>query len=174
MPAVIRSNVSDILLLLRQRIADITDLNINRIIITQLDPEDVPHYAGVKEVLLQVMQEDRTGSISDGSSRVDDRRTRTIQVVCRSRLYLDRDIQDLDRLTNATLGFLAFEDSVYDAVCEFFATDSDDNVLTSAGMKTHSITKPSRERADPNWVYSTLTLHFEYTRDLDQTRAYGF
>ena len=176
-PSFIRSNLATILNLAITQLTTYaliggptgTAIDPSRIFVSVLDADSCPLFDGDQDVILRVMGERREGGMLEGAGRVDDRRTREIQVVMRSRVYLDQVEQDLIRLTDASLGHLWLEDAVADALEIFMATDGDGNVLTTPWY-LEGPTAPQAMRNDRNWVWSAFTCSFDYERALDQSR----
>jgi hypothetical protein len=169
MAAVIRSNVRAILLAIQAEVLVQSGLVSDQIMISVLEPQDVPHFNAAQEVIIQVLNEGLVDNVANYSGRVDDRRVRTLRFACRTRLLLDQSGQDFYRLTDASLGHLALEDAVYDAVRCFMPTDDLENAI-GLPVRGGPFSQPRRERADDSWVVSTFTADVEYSRDLDQDR----
>ena len=166
-PAQIPSNVGPILLLLQVQLATWLNWSMRRIIITALPPEQVPHYNAEQDVLLAPKSERPDVGAIDGGGRYDNIRYRTLDLVARTRLFLDLTGRDPSRLTDTSLGHFALEDKIVDAVELFFTVDANQNCL-ALPMRVGTISEPRREaRENNNWVYSTFNVEFEYQRLLD-------
>lgn len=162
-----RASIQDALLLLRSQIASVTGLDESFVVVT-LD-DQAPHYRGNRDVLLVLGDESKDEPMIEGGGRVVNMRYRTVDVVPRLRCHLDRSDADLLKLTDESLGFLAFEALVVDAVELFIATDASENAL-SLPMTADRVSRPQRDRDDPNWVSSRFSVTIAYLRDLDQSR----
>lgn len=168
MASQIRSTFREILLLLREQIITVTSLDPSRVILTAR--EDVPHVSAEQDILLVPLDEvpDRENIAAAG--RVCNYRTRKVKVVLRSRLVLDQVGQDFVHLTDASLGHLALEDAVCDALEIFTPEDADRNALTACPVRLEGLSRPQPERAAPEWITSSWDLSVEYLRALDQNR----
>jgi len=167
-PAFLRANIGPIILLLQAQIVAKTSLDVSHVGVVADDGLDVPTYQGDQDVLIRPMEENKEPGMLEGSGRVDDRRDRKIFIYCRTRLYLDQVDSDLARLSDASLGHLALEDAVANAVEIWAATDANNNIL-SFPTYVEGPTHPQKLRADPNWVCSTFTATIGYERNLDQS-----
>jgi hypothetical protein len=165
----VRADFRAILLLLRQQIATVTEMHLSFIVVALGSPDDVPHHRGDKDVLLIPGDETPDADVIEGGGRVVNLRYRKLEVVPRMRRHLDRAEADLIRLTDESLGFLAFEDSVLDACEIFMAEDASQNVV-ALPAPCGRVGRPRKDRQDGNWVSSTIDVTLGYLRDLDQSR----
>ncbi len=170
------TSISGWLPLVEDQLVLVTGLDSTRVLITAMDPDETPHYGADKDVLVKLLGERPAGSAWEGSGRVDNRRVRTVRVTVRTRAYLDQFPADKARLLDMTVGHILLEDAAYDAMCWFMPTDQLNNVLAVGGECQH-IEDCRRERpankatgGDGNWLISSFTVDFEYTRALDQSR----
>lgn len=165
-----RAACRESLLALAAQIATTVGLDPTAVSITLDQPRDVPLTTGNFDCLLIVGGESTWDDAFDGGGRVNDLRSRSIEVCCRSRSYSDVPHVDNTRLAGATFGHLAFEDAVYDAVQAFICVDGSGNALgcpTTIG----TISKPQRLKQDePGWVFSQFTATVLYEKSLDQSR----
>lgn len=164
-----RASLSDILAGARSFLVTQTGLDDSRVVITCLSPDDTPRLAAAQDVLLRLLNEEPEVGVIEGAGRYDNRRKRKLEVTQRTRLSLDVYGQDLYRLTDTTLGHLALEDTVCDALELYFPT-SGDNAL-SLPFRVGGLSSPQRLRADPDWLFSSFTVEIEYSRALDTTRV---
>ncbi len=142
-------------------------LDASRCLITALPAANVPHTQGDQDVLVRLMNENPNEGFIEGGGRVVDYRYRTLEITVRSRTYLDDVQQDLVRLTDSTLGHIVLEDAVVNALQCIQIGDSSQNLLTEP-MTVGSISTPEKDRDDPNWVSSSLSVKVPYSRNLDQ------
>lgn len=163
-----RTNPETILLAVLARLAETTELDESRIILSIIQPEDVPTFAAFQDVVVRAMSEMPDSGAVHGAGRHHDLRERTIEVSARTRVQLDQTAQALAQLTDATLGHLILENLIVEALQEWLAPGSDGDVLT-APMEVGRLTTPARLRTNPDWVCSTFTVNFQYVRDLDLT-----
>lgn len=139
----------------------------SRVIITVIDPRDVPRLAASSDVVIRIMGESPRTEIIDGSGRYDNRRTRRLKIACRSRLMLDLTGQDEQRIVHESLSHIVLEDAVLNAL-ELQWQDSALQALTSPWRLGH-LSDPERLKDDDTWVLSAFDAEFDYTRDLDLT-----
>lgn len=130
----------------------------------------VPHRLGDQEVIIRVLGEEPDRGVIDGAGRVSNRRTRRLQVECRTRLILDRDDEDLQRLTHSSVGHIELEDAVCDCLETFFPVDESGDALVGQPVRCHGLSDPRPDRDAREWVSSKWSVEFLYDRDLDQTR----
>ncbi len=158
-----------ILLAIKAQLALITGLDATRVHIDARDPSDIEHIDGGQDIIVRPMYERREPGMLEGGGRVNDRRVREVQVICRSRAYLDEVDSDEVRLTDPALGLLALEDKVADALEIFAAGDTAGNIFTfPMFLDGPGAAEPDRD--DPNWLHSAFTVQVGYVRVLDQSR----
>lgn len=162
------SSAREVLLALQAQVATITGLDLTRVIITAAEPADVPHHAAEQDILLRLGAEYSELSV-EGGGRFADLRRREVQVYCRSRLWLDTTDSDTARLTDASLGHVALEDRLLEAVQRWMPLEPADdpgaavNAIALPG-EAGGFSAPVRDRQDPSWVSSRLELSFQYQR----------
>ncbi|MDE2105775.1 MAG: hypothetical protein KGL39_51600 [Patescibacteria group bacterium] len=171
-PLPIRASLKDILLLIQTQVVAITGLDISRVIITAKSPDQVLHAGATEDILLRVMGERPDTNQIDGAGRIVNNRLRTVQVVVRTKVALDPTGQDQVHLTDPTLGHFVLEDSVVDALEEFFPLDINGNLLTAVPVRIGPWGLPTPDREDDTWLSSTADLEIVYTRNLDLTKGY--
>lgn len=147
------------------RLVTITGLDQTRIAITVLEPEKVPLFAATQDVLVRVMDEVPNEGVIDGGGRWENWRTRFLQISVRTRVQLDPAGQNLVQLTDASLGHLALEDLVIEAM-ELFSTPGDNGDVLTAPLRTGRFAKPEQMKQNPAWVYSTCDVEALYRREL--------
>ncbi len=165
--------IGTILRLLKAQLVSVTGLDPSRVHITARDANQMPHDSGDRDLIIRPMYERPTPGMLEGGGRKNDRRFREVQIIPRSRAYLDPVDSDEVRLTDGTLGLLALEDMVVDALEMFQVTQT---VQATGAVNTLTFpifvegpTAPEPDRDDENWVHSTFTLQIQYQRLLDQT-----
>lgn len=166
-----RATIRDITLDVRLWLISETGLDATRVFISVLSPEDTPVYGAPQDIILSWKAEEPDEGIIDGAGRYDNRRKRTLEVTCRTRLALDPGNQDHSRLTDESLGHFALEDSIVDALELYQPGEGDTIDVLAAPLRVGRLTEPKRRRGDGHWVYSTFTVSVEYRRDLDITRV---
>lgn len=185
MSEVIRSTTSAILLAVQARLRYYLDTRLTllaqaavlpseAIAVCIAEPEDVPHYTAARELLIAPQEEESDDDSSTGGGRVHTQCYRTFHVVCRSRLDLDQVGQDVARLTDASLGHLALEHGVKDALHIWMPTGvsavtSDvDDILVEYPIHWRRTSRTRPDRGDRSWVSSTLVFEVGYTDALNQ------
>jgi hypothetical protein len=161
-----RASGRGILLKLRLRVAEWCALDLSRVVVTVLDPSETPRTTAQQDILLRPGGEDSLEGILDGSGRYDDRRTRSLELSVRTRVQLDQAGQDLTRLTDASLGHVQMEDRLIDGL-QNYQVPGDGSDVWTAPLRLTRLSQPQRLKGDIDWVSSTFTAHYEYTRDLD-------
>lgn len=164
MPTLRRATCREILLAIHERIFASCKIPRERIVITAADAEDVEHVNAEQDVLLRAMGESPEAGI-EGGGRYVNRRKRTLEVVLRTRLWVDEAHTDTKRLTDASLGHWALEDLVVDALEHWFPLDSAGDAL-SEPVECKGISMPRKDRKDKGWISSRLDASFVYLRDL--------
>lgn len=167
-PRFMRSDISTILRLIKAQIVLKTGFQPSRVRITARDGNEVPHDCGDQDVLLRVMGEREEAGWLEGGGRATDGRTRTVEVICRSRCHSDAVDSDEVRLTDPALGLIPLEDRVKDALQILQVQDSNQNMLTFP-LYLAAPTAPETDRNDPNWVHSAMTLDVPYVQALTQS-----
>lgn len=168
MSRVTRAPFADVLEAVRARIVEVTELDDARVFITALDPDSAPRFGAAQDVLVRPASETPEAGTIDGAGRIDNRRKRRIEVTIRTRLLLDEADRDTSRLSDASLGHLALEDTVCDALELYNPTGEGDDAICLP-LRVGQLSQPQRLRSDPSWVASTFVVEAEYLRDLDQT-----
>lgn len=101
---------------------------------------------------------------SDGSSRICTYLSRQLEVVCHTRLALDYAAEDYIWLVHNSLGHLALEDAVANAMDDWLPMDNSGNVLTLQPVKLlggRAPTKEERVKA-PGWGLSVIQFAVAY------------
>ncbi len=138
-----------------------------------LDP-DPPHTSGDFRIMLEPLGE-RQDPTSDGSGRVEFRAIRTLKIVAQTRLGTDENIRDRVFLQGAafnqdspTIGHLAFEDMIVDAMILFQPVDDSQNVLTYKPCVYRNIERPARTAQEKASGFGHSWLYFDipYIRNL--------
>lgn len=167
----VAANLSDILTPTLAWLAQETGLDASCVYVTCLPPEQTPRFDAPQDVLVRPMNEEPDAAKIDGAGRYDNRRTRTLEVSARTRLHLDQAGRDGYRMTDESLGHLALEDRIADALELYYPSDGEDALC--APFRVGRLTAAARLRDDAFWVYSTFTVSVEYIRDLDTARLGG-
>ena len=161
-----RVGFAEVLLSLRQRLADATELTTDEVHVTAADLSAVPHHFGERDILLRLEGESPyPGEPAEGGGRYTDLRSRKVLVCCRTRVMLDTITSDLAHMTDAGIGHIRTEDVVYDALQQWMLLDADLHGLTLP-VQIGSWTAPTRDPADASWISSALDLTVNYQRDL--------
>lgn len=163
-----RASIGEIVLALRTYLVSETGLDDSRVVVTALPRESVPRLAAAQDLLIRVLGETPDTPVIDGAGRHDNRRHRTLEVTPRTRVSLDRLDQDLVRLTDESLGHLALEDMVADALELYHLEDGPD--VMAAPLRVMQLTAPERLQTDKHWIASSFTVALTYRRDMDVTR----
>lgn len=141
-------------------------LNAECIHITARD--SVPHFLAPQDILLRSGGETPHPDVIVAAGRIDNRRTRRVLVIMRSRMQLDQADEDVTRLLHATNGHHALEDAVADALEIFLPEDTDTNVIAAQPVRLTALSEPRPDPYDKDWVVSQWTLEIEYERALNQ------
>lgn len=166
--AQIRSSFRALLLALQAQLVASLEWDACRVPIVADDEEDVPHLMGDQDVLIRVMDETNDARQIESAGRYDNRRERKAKIIMRSRVLLDITGRSDIRLTDQTLGHLALEDAVCDALELFFVTDSNANLIAAYPPRLGPLSKPVRSRKHKEWVSSQFDLEVNYERALTQ------
>lgn len=161
-----RANFTEILLAVRAYLVSETGLDDTRVFVSALGADDVPRFSATQDLILRPQGEEPLAGIVDGSGRYDRRTRRSFEAIVRTRVLLDQSGRDSVRLTDASLGHLALEDAVVDALELYHLADSAGDAL-AAPLRVGRLTGPQRLRDDRTWVWSAFTVEVEHRRDLD-------
>lgn len=172
MPTVRRASASEVILLLRDALGVSLSWGVDRIPVVA-GAVEVPHLFGDQEVIIRVLGEKADRAQIDSAGRRINRRTRRLEVECRTRLVLDVSHEDRLRLTKDTVGHMTLEDVVADCLeCTLStATDSNGDVLVVGVVRVHDLTDPKPDRDAREWVSSKWSVEFAYDRALTQDRV---
>lgn len=173
MAAWVAATLNQILPVITARLAASTGLDATRVLVSVLQPEDVPCFGAAQDVVVRVMHEHEDAAVVDGCGRHDDRRLRLLEISPRTRVQLDASGQDLYRLTDLSLGHLALEDAVV-AALQLYSVAGSGGDVWSAPLRVRRVTMPDKLRSNPDWVCSTFGVDLEYRRDLDAALSTQF
>jgi hypothetical protein len=153
------------------------NLTLDRIFLN-LDPDTAEPTTGDRDILLDVGSE-RRDPTSDGSGRVEARVIRKLRVRIRTRMNLDENYRSTAWLQGAvmengqsiTLGHLALEDAVIDALYLFQAVDLSSNALMYRPMVYDGTPGAQRRGIDAasGYGYSDIWFDLPYIRLLTQS-----
>jgi len=167
-PAQIRNPFRAILLAVQAQLIASLEWDAVRVPIVADDEADVPHLMGDQDVLIRVMGETPDAPQIVSAGRYDNRRERKAVIIMRSRVLLDVVGRSDIRLTDQTLGLLALEDAVCDAMELFFVTDANQDLIAAYPPRMGALSAPMRSRRHKEWVHSQFDLEVNYERALTQ------
>ena len=139
----------------------------SRVLIVARPESEVPHFGAEQDVLIRPLGEQ---PVPSDAGRYNMMRSRKVRVTVRTRVLLDPADQDITRLTDLSLGHLALEDAVADALELCQPNDAGDitgvkgNWLVDEPVRTLSL---SETRPDPRareWIESSLECEIVYSR----------
>lgn len=161
-----RAGIGEILLAIQARLVAATGFHTTRVIIAAVaNPGDVPHQGAEQDIL--IMPRDESPEVAvDGGGRYVNLRKRTIEVAARTRLRLDTAQGDEIRLTDTSLGHLALEDLIADALENWFPLDGTTGDALCTDLDVGRCSRPTKDPKDPTWVSSGFTMTFQYLRNL--------
>ncbi len=165
MAAQIRSNISAILLLIRDRIVSWPVVPLERILVTAED--DPPFFNGEQVVVIQVLGEQAVSPNNVAAGRINNERKRTLRIHARTRQVVDPADQDAVHLTDVQVGHLEFEDTITDALETFQPTDNNGNQLVAWPLWLGSWSDPKRHKDQPEWMVSRAECVVAYNRALN-------
>lgn len=147
-------------------------------IFLNLDPDQAEPTTGDRDILLDPTSE-RRDPTSEGSGRVEARVIRRLRVRIRTRMNLDENFRSVAWLQGAaaengqsvTLGHLALEDAVIDALDLFQAVDGSQNALMHRPMVYDGTPGPQKRGidAESGYGYSDIWFDVPYIRLLTQS-----
>lgn len=162
---------ADILQAIRKEIVRLRVVeDINRIMLVARRTA-VPNLVGDKDIIIRVNPTQVMVSV-EGEGRFFTKLRRLIEVIPRVRTALDPVGRDDDWLTDESLGFLAFEDAVIDALQLFQPMNIDETAfLIIEPMRLVSVSNPDKPN-EPNskWGSSVQSWEIVYQAELDQSR----
>jgi hypothetical protein len=161
-----RSLPRTILPLMRAKLIAVTGLDTSAVFISCLPRDKIPHLLAAQDVVVVVGGESPHEDAIDGAGVFDNRRTRDLEIVCRTRVLLDVPGQDTVALTDASLGHLALEDACIDALELFMSGDDDTGDVFNVPARVGRISRPERTVDDRQWCQSEIAVRFEYERAL--------
>ena len=160
-----RSSWSEILLALQAQVVAVTGLDASRVILTAFDEHDVPHFGAQQDVSWRARASAAPEAAIKGGGWVDDRRTRSLDVVMRTELFLDQPGQSPVQLTDATAGTRRPARTPAATPLELFLlpTDADRQRALAArqGGRGSPTTKASPK--DKGWVTSSFSVSWSNT-----------
>lgn len=134
-------------------------------------PEDVPFIDSEMDILVRVRGFRVDDGQYTGAGRAFCRNDRRLEIIPRTRDARDAVNSDLKWLTDETLGHLALEDAIYNALEQFYPLRTDDTSLLIEPLKLIDCGDPVRGiRASTGawtWGYSILNYAFPYQQALD-------
>jgi hypothetical protein len=165
-PTVLRASLTAILPLIETQVVAVTGLSSSQVYSTaQKNP---PIYEGDHVVQIRptgfTVQTDQ--SFPEG--RLDTRITRDLAVKVVTRLGLDEPDRDRVWLEDQTLGHIVLEESVINALQNFWPTDVNGNVLTTNPIQLAPASDPETEEDEPGWGSSLVTFQVSYILPLNQ------
>lgn len=161
----IRSNLARILPLLKQRIMDKASLPAERCLVLA---RPMPRLGQADQVAwLRPRGEVEEPGFDDGAGRGDTRYRATIELGLRTRLAFDEATQDLEFLTNASLGHLRMERLIRNAVHGWIVEDSAGDLHTDHPIRVRRLEAPDRP-SEQDWGETLMELELEYEYDFDQ------
>jgi hypothetical protein len=133
--------------------------------------QNVPHYTAEKDVLLWPRGFSVSAKMVAAGGRTTTKLTRTISTVCRTRLHLDEAGRDKVWLTHATLGLLALEEAVADALQLFSPTQGGAALLCEPMrlLRGDSMGKEEGRDRDVSWGLSALDWEVAYLLNINQS-----
>lgn len=142
-----------------------------RIRIVARRPEDVPFADSEMDILIRVRGFRVDDSQYTGAGRQFCRNDRRLEVIPRTRDARDSVSEDLKWLTDETFGQLAIEDTIYNALEEFYPLRADGTSLLIEPLKLIDCGDDIRGNRNSTgawtWGYSILTYAFPYQQILD-------
>ncbi len=133
-PTFVPCSFGTILLKIQARLMSVLSFPSERVIIT-LQGTDPPHIQADQDILLRSKTIHTNSSWTNQTGHFQTYVERRLETVCRTRLALDELGSAAIWLTDATLGHIAFEESVANALQTFFPTDANENTLTYQALE---------------------------------------
>jgi hypothetical protein len=169
MPTPVRSAFRDILLSLAPRlVAKGVVADASRVLIVARRKK-TPHFAAVQDVLVRPAGFRVQIPWADTEGRVGMLIRRTILLTPRTRMELDQADQDIDLLTDASLGHFVFEEAIINALHLYQPLDGAGDALTIEPMHlTQGDDAAKEDEKSQGWGYATLNLEASYFLAVDQ------
>ena len=175
MGAVVRSSFRVILPLLKTQLVTAGAFGTSAITLSLvgIPMESLPGLVGEHDCFLMAGDERNEGDFDNASSWFDRRVRRAVQVLIRTRLQLDKVNEFSDWLTNATLGHLQLEDSIFDALDDFKVLNSSSDQVVFESLLVTGIAAPRMVRAQKGWGGSIINVEVGYVRSVTQSGTAG-
>ena len=169
MAAQIRSNFGAILEAIKNQLVAEIEIPAERVLIVVR--RNVPHFAADQDIVLRPLGFRVDRQITDQTGRFLTAIVRRLEVRARTRLTLDEASRDEQWLLHETLGHLALEEGIVDALQEFIPLDNDvdQNALTYEPILLSDGTDPEQmpDRGQPtDWGESRLIFDVPYVMSL--------
>ncbi len=126
----------------------------------------IPHFQGERDCILRILGEQPDAAAIRGAGRLNDQRTRTLQLIIRTRRATDVSGSDEKHLLNEDTGHVAVEDQVFDALEIFWPTDVGENALTNCPVRMSGPTEAFEDQELPEWLSSSVTIEVDYSRNV--------
>lgn len=149
-----------IVLVLRQRLADITLLDISRVVVVA-DRAKLPKPRVPAEQHLRIRPLGRTSLDNPGAGRLQDRKKRTVAIDVITRSMADQQNSDLFALTDETEGHLQLEDKVLNALDLHTPATADSPPVPYCFEPIRETTTDDPNRPQPGDGFTASTIYFE-------------
>lgn len=163
----LRSSFNDILGSVVARLAEVTSFPSERIKITA--KRQWARYQNDQVLFVIPQGITRTAAVADGSGRIMTQVERQVWVQCAVRLALDTVDSGEYWFTDETLGLIALEEMVLDALTEWKPVDTSQNALTIEPVKFLGAVPPTQEVEMPGYGQETLAFNIIYGLPLTQS-----
>lgn len=163
MPGHIQTSLNTLVPILKARIASVTDLPTERVLIVGRPLESIPHNQASTDVLVRIGAPTPSVAGNSGPGRLWTTCDRIIQVQPRAEFGADLYDRDEDKLLDTSLGIFALEEQILDGLQDFMPEDGKGNALVAEPLKwVPSEQLPQRDRQDAAWVTSSLFFLLRY------------
>lgn len=156
-----RTDLRTLVLAVRARLVSELEWPAERVLVVAEDEHD---YAPHGDQLLELRLGDQEwGKEREGAGRWDQRVKRKVTLTLWTRVQLDEPTTDLILLTDRTLGHLAAELAVCDALEGWTPTNQKGLDLCHEEIKVRGVGKAEKPKRRPGWARSSFSFELHYT-----------
>jgi hypothetical protein len=164
MAEVKHSSIIDVAKAIRKQLIAAAGFTSSSVYITSR--KTIPHFRGEKDCVLRILGERPDEAAIRGAGRLNDQRTRGIQLIIRTRMATDRAGSDERHLLNEDVGHVAVEDQVFNALEIFWPADVASNALTNCPIRLGPLTDAVEDVELPEWLSSSVVIEIDYSRNV--------
>lgn len=166
MAGVIASSFATILTKCREQVVSATKVDDAQVdIVMDGDP---PKLNGDRDALLRPLSYHSTQEAFDGAGRTCCELVRFLDVIVRTRSYMDKIGSGVTILTDAEYGLIPWEELVAKSLAGYSPEDDDENLLVTQPIRIFDGPAPEKDRIAKEWGGSGIRFEVKYLLLLHQ------